>query len=100
MFLFKTKEIELDKKLNELKLESQKQDDELNSISQSIKEIDNSSIQEELDNKTFDLLLQEVYIKQAEKTVKIFDEAIKKLSIKNNNEEIINSNINCNYFFK
>jgi hypothetical protein len=88
----------LDKKLAELKLESQKQDDEISSIVQSINEVDNSVVAEEFDNKTIDLLLQEIYIKQAEKTVKNFDDAIKKLTVKNNNEEANITNLNCNFF--
>ncbi len=88
----------MDKKLAELKLESQKQDDEISSIVQSINEVDNSVVAEEFDNKTIDLLLQEIYIKQAEKTVKNFDDAIKKLTVKNNNEEANITNLNCNFF--
>jgi hypothetical protein len=87
----------LDKKLAELKLESQKQDDEISSIVKSINEVDNSVVAEEFDNKTIDLLLQEIYIKQAEKTVKNFDDAIKKLTVKNNNEELNITNLNCNF---
>ncbi len=87
----------MDKKLAELKLESQKQDDEISSIVKSINEVDNSVVAEEFDNKTIDLLLQEIYIKQAEKTVKNFDDAIKKLTVKNNNEELNITNLNCNF---
>ena len=56
-------------------------------------EVGNVGVVEEFDNKTVDLLLQEIYIKQAEKIVKNFEDAIKKLSVsKNTNDD---ANLNC-----
>ena len=46
----------------------------------------------EFDNKTSDLLLQDIYVKQAEKVVKNFDDTFKKLTFKSANEDINNTN--------
>lgn len=40
-----------------------------------------------------DLLLQDVYVNQAQQIVKNFDDAIKKLTFKNSNDDV---QLNCN----
>jgi hypothetical protein len=90
--IFQAKEIELKKRNNELKLESEKQDNEIKSIVENLNEVNNNSFVEEFDNKTSDLLLQDIYVKQAEKIVKNFDDTFKKLTFKASNEEPNSSN--------
>ena len=76
----------------ELKLESEKQDNEIKSIVENLKEVNNNSFVEEFDNKTSDLLLQDIYVKQAEKIVKNFDDTFKKLTFMASNEDTNVSN--------
>jgi len=82
----------LKKRNYELKLESEKQDNEIKSIVENLKEVNNNSFVEEFDNKTSDLLLQDIYVKQAEKIVKNFDDTFKKLTFKASNEDTNISN--------
>lgn len=59
-------------------------------------EVINSSSVEEYENKTIDLMLQEIYVKQAEKSVKNFEDAIKKLTSKSVTEGSNNkNNLSC-----